>query len=71
MKKIELIRGSYGANKIHHITSTDEREVNIPKGKSFVEFLAYVETYINENGFTIKTMDKERYGLFILIEKEE
>ncbi len=70
MKTVELIRGYYSNKKILHATATGETEVSIPKGKNeFVEIMAYVEEYINEHGFTIRSMDKESGVLFFLIEK--
>ncbi len=70
MKKVELIRCYYGDKKIVHATSTGEREVGMSKRNDFSEVMAYVEKYINENGFSIKSMDKEPQTLYFLIEKD-
>jgi hypothetical protein len=70
VKTVELIRAYYGGRKILHATSTGEIEVSIPKGKNeYVEIVAYVEKYINEHGFTIRTMDKEPGFFYFLIVK--
>ncbi len=75
MKKVELIIGSIGAKKIICTTATGTTEeplkVSITKPwDTYVEIVAYVEKYINEHGFTIKSMDKEQQTLFFLLEKD-
>ncbi len=58
------------SRKIIHSTSTDQRNVETPKGTHLVEQLAYIEKYINENGFAIKSVVIESGMMYYLIEKE-